>query len=218
METAHFPLPLGRKCHAWCHNLLKPGNQKRGLEHGERTETPYFCHSLPRYTPHPPQVLAGLGDRGWDCLPSSREAPLSLSPGVFWCSIALCISSSCCVNLHHPSFLCFANLPFASLMSGLPGCLLHGSRLYAFQALWQCFPQAPLVPPHTTNSHAAHRRMRGGEEWRGGLQRRADRGGRGRGWGTGWDWGKQPAQSGRPSKKNGVGGLREIEWGQMGKW
>lgn len=57
----------------------KPGNQKRGLEHGERTETPYFCHSLPRYTPHPPQVLAGLGDRGWDCLPSSREAPLSLS-------------------------------------------------------------------------------------------------------------------------------------------
>lgn len=53
----------------------KPGNQKRGLEHGERTETPYFCHSLP----HPPQVLAGLGDRGWDCLPSSREAPLSLS-------------------------------------------------------------------------------------------------------------------------------------------
>lgn len=151
----------------------KPGNQKRGLEHGERTETPYFCHSLPRYTPHPPQVLAGLGDRGWDCLPSSREAPLSLSPGVFWCSIALCISSSCCVNLHHPSFLCFANLPFASLMSGLPGCLLHGSRLYAFQALWQCFPQAPLVPPHTTNSHAAHRRMRGGrneeEDYRGEL-------------------------------------------------
>lgn len=142
------------------------------MERGQRH--PIFATRSLAIPPTRPKCWQDWGDRGWDCLPSSREAPLSLSPGVFWCSIALCISSSCCVNLHHPSFLCFANLPFASLMSGLPGCLLHGSRLYAFQALWQCFPQAPLVPPHTTNSHAAHRRMRGGrneeEDYRGELR------------------------------------------------
>lgn len=38
-------------------------------------------------------------------------------------------------SLSIPSSLRSVNLPLASLMSGLPGCLLHGSRLCAFQAL-----------------------------------------------------------------------------------
>lgn len=117
------------------------------------------------------------------------------------------------------SSLCGVNLPLANLMSGLSGCLLDGSRLRAFQALWQCFPQAPLVSPHTANIHAAHRRMRVGgrneeqDYWRGedGV------------WGVGvhllrLGWTNLLAKWLAKWEKRVERGLRETKRGEMGKW
>lgn len=188
-------------------SLHETGNQKRGLAHGGRKRHNLFSPSFPSLFLLLSQVLAGRVNRGWDCLPFPLEALLSVSLPPFLChtlspsispslptlhAAAGVLSSSLSplvlvFSLSIHSSLCSVNLPLASLMSGLPGCLLHGSRLCAFQALWQCFSQAPLVPPHTTNSHAAQRRMREGEEWRRGLQRRVKRQGEGGGGCIGWD-------------------------------
>lgn len=101
-------------------------------------------------------------------------------------------------------------------MSGLSGCLLDGSRLRAFQALWQCFPQAPLVSPHTANIHAAHRRMRVGgrneeqDYWRGkdGVGVHLLRLG----------WTNLLAKWLAKWEKRVERGLRETQRGEMGKW
>lgn len=137
METAHFPLPLGRKeVSRVMPQSPQTGKPEKRIGAWREDRDTLFLPLAPSLHPPPAPSVGRTGRqrmRLFAIFP--RSASVSLSPGVFWCSIALCISSSCCVNLHHPSFLCFANLPFASLMSGLPGCLLHGSRLYAFQAL-----------------------------------------------------------------------------------
>lgn len=101
----------------------------------------------------------------WNCLYLPPFLCHARSPSLCPPSILLSSSLSSLVlvfPLSIQSSLCSVNLPLANLMSGLSGCLLDGSRLCAFQALWQCFPQVPLVSPHTANIHAAHRRMRVG--------------------------------------------------------
>lgn len=106
---------------------------------------------------------------------------------------------------------CSVSLPLASPMPGLSGCLLHGSLLCTFLALWQYFPQALLAAPHTTNSHAAHRRMRGGgkeeeEDYRGGWAGQRCRMGQG----LGRDIGQERKKVGK--------GLMETEEQTLKPW
>ena len=219
-------------------------NQKRGLAHGGRKETPLF--SLP-----PSLLSSSIPPKCWQDGPTEDETVYHLPWKRLFLSLCLSpsLSVSHCLSLHlsftlptlHaaagvsssflsslvlvfslsiPSSLRSVNLPLASLMSGLPGCLLHGSRLCAFQALWQCFPQAPLVPPHTANSHAAHRRMKEGEEWRGGLQRRGEREGVWWGGCTGWDWWERTwaRVAGQERKKSGEGIKGDWGGGKRGNY
>lgn len=135
------------------------GNQKRGLAHSGRKETPSFPF-LPSLFLLPVPNAGRTGRqrmRLFAISPGSASICLSL-PLLLCVTLSLSLSphQSCCrrsplylltflcFSLSIPSSLCSVNLPLASLMSGLPRCLLHGSRAPRFPGAMTMFSSSPI--------------------------------------------------------------------------